>query len=162
MLMLAQFCFMCVFAGCNGGEGESDDVSQLDDLICSLAKERKEVPWIVNSVFNIYDKHIRPDVSYTHPRTGMIVDQPYWSRESIHTHLIHSNKYPILFDTLCDSIFQNTILLQQDNLVDLDTGRVDENARRGLMCTLKSYTTWRLAQQKLHAIEPTKIGKSFK
>lgn len=154
-----QFCFLCSFS--SGNDSENDDVSQLNDLIDSLAREKRELPAIVNSVFAIYDQHIKPDVEWLNPHTGMTVSAPFWSKESIHRHLLHSSQYGLLFDSVCESIFQSTIILQQDKMLDLDSGGIVEDQRQSLMDTIKNYSAWRLAQQKLQGTT-SGTGKSFK
>ena len=150
----SDFCFFCAFrdaaaTSSDSGEGPAEDVTSLHDLIDALVAEKKELPTIVNTVHEIYDRELRKDVTYINPDTGMTVVGPEWSRDSINRHLLFSNRYPQLFDQLCSHIYSACIIKQNDRLVNLQTGAVDEENRRALMDTMKNYTSWRVAMHRI-------------
>ena len=139
-----EFCFMCVFRKKSDDtpEGESDDVKAIDTLINTLADEGKEIPTIVSTVFDVYNKYIRKTVRYTPPATNMEVKGPSWSTESIQRHIVFSGNYPKLFDSVCGQIFTSTIMKQQNRLCDAGRGgEIIEENRKGLMDTFKHYTS---------------------
>jgi len=143
-----EFCFMCTFRkkSADTPEGEPDDVKAIDTLITTLGEEGKEIPLIVQTVYDCYEKHIRDEVRYTSPITGMQIDKPEWSTESIQRHIVFSGNYGQLFDSMCNHIFTSTIMNQQNRLVDKSSGAVIEQARRGLMDTFKHFREVRRAQ----------------
>lgn len=81
---------MCVFRrkSAETPEGEPDDVQAIDTMIKTLAEEGKEIPLIVQTVYDCYQRHIRPEVRYTSPVTGMNIDKPEWTTESIQRHIV--------------------------------------------------------------------------
>ena len=97
-----------------------------------------------------YDKELRPEVVYLNPETGITVTGPEWSRDSINRHLLFSGRYPKLFDQLCGHIYSSCIIKQNDRLVNVATGAVDEESRRALMDTMKNYTQWRVALHRIN------------
>ena len=62
---------------------------------------------------------------------------------------MYSNEFPELFDGVVSQVFHSIIQRQQETVMARDTNEVIEDRRRALMDTVKTYTSWRLAQQKL-------------
>jgi len=131
--MSANYCFLCTFREESDDitDGEEDDCGALKTMIRALAREKKEIPTIVNSVYSLYEKHIRPQCEYTHPLTGVLVKKPKWNKNSIQTHLIYSREFPDLFDSIVEQVFHTVINSQQQRVMNKNTGAVleDRDAR---------------------------------
>lgn len=96
-----EFCFFCIFREQIQAEpefGEDDDCTSMKNLVHSLARQHKELPIIVTTVYNMYKKHIQPTLSYRHPITGIVINNPDWTKTSIQRHLTYSLEFPELFD----------------------------------------------------------------
>ena len=62
-------------------DGESNCLySSVVDLIQHLASEKRELPFIVRQVQNVYNATIRDSVTFTHEDTGEVIERPAWSK----------------------------------------------------------------------------------
>ena len=156
--MSGNFCFLCVFRDESDDitDGEEDDCGALKTMIRALAREKKEIPIIVNSVYTLYEKHIRPQCEYTHPITGVLVKKPKWNKTSIQTHLIYSREFPDLFDSIVEQVFHTVINSQQQRVMNKNTGAVLEDKRRSLMDSINNCSRWRIMQNKLYSSHGSK------
>lgn len=156
-----EFCFFCTFqeASENIEDGEEDDCESLKSMVRSLARERKELPIIVNNIYKIYEKHIRNQTEYTHPLTNMNIKKPKWSKTSIQRHLMYSREFPDLFDGIVEQVFHSIISSQQDRVMEKNTGAVIEARRQSLMDSVNNFSRWRLMQNKLDGNSNTKSKK---
>lgn len=150
-----EFCYFCAFDNPNlvpnndKKQAFNDDLSALWDIVEVLMEQKKELPIIVNTVFNIYNKHVRQHVKYEHPDTGQIISKPMWSKQSIKSHLLFSNNYPQLFDNVVDHIFQSIIYRQNNTVMDASNNTVIEERRVSLMDTINNFSKWKTSQHKI-------------
>jgi len=147
-----EFCFFC---RTNDEDkepefGEEDDVTAMKNLVRSLARQKKELPIIVTTIHNMYNKHIRPQVNFTHPITGINLSEPKWSKSSIQRHLTYSLEFPELFHGVIGQVFQSLITRQQETIIDPGTTFVVEDRRKALMDTVNTYLRWCVTQDKLY------------
>ena len=154
-----EFCFFCTFqeASDDTPDGEEDDCESLKSMVRSLAREKKELPIIVNNIYRIYEKHVRPQTEYTHPLTGATIKKPKWSKASIQRHLMYSREFPDLFDGIVEQVFHSIISSQQDRVMDKNTGAVIESRRQSLMDSVNNFSRWRLMQNKLNGNIDSKL-----
>ena len=157
-----EFCFFCQFREEHKEPefGEDDDCTSLKNLVTTLARQHKELPLIVLTVYNMYEKHIRPNIEYRHSITGILLKQPKWTKTSIQRHLTYSLEFPELFDGVVSQVFQSIISRQQEQVMDNGNKSVIEDRRRSLMDTINTYTKWRLTQSKLYHGKPMKSKKA--
>ena len=156
-----EFCYFCAHQ-LNEEDtefGAEDDCLALKNMVRSLARQQKEFPHIITSVYNLYENHIRKEVEYVHPITGVNLKQPKWTKSSIQRHLMYSNEFPELFDGLVNQVFHSIIQRQQENVMSNDMAGVIEDRRKALMDTVNTYTRWRLAQHKIHTERAPKRTK---
>lgn len=146
-----EFCYFCAHQDSEQDTefGAEDDCLALRNMVRSLARQKKEFPHIITTVYNLYEKHIRGDVEFTHPVTGIKLSHPKWTKSSIQRHLMFSNEFPELFDDLVNQVFHSIIQRQQEHVMARDTSDVIEDRRKALMDTVKTYTAWRTAQHKI-------------
>lgn len=136
-----EFCYLCSFAP---SEEEDDCYTAVCNVIRTLVSEQpREMRFIVQSVHQMYEQEIRPDLTYEHPVTRAIIAGPEWSMASIERHILYSGMCPEVHDNVVDHIFQSIIHAQNKTLVDNDTQRVIEEERKNFMDTMKHYTAWR-------------------
>lgn len=159
-----DFCYFCAFQEASDAceDGEEDDCGALKGLVRSLAEQGKELPVIVNQVYALYDKHIRPNTTHTNPKTNKALSKPEWSRASIQRHLTFSTEFGCLFDRVVEQIFHGLITLQNAVVVEKNTGQVIEERRKSLIDTLSHFTRWRSINKsktagKRHLPPPKKI-----
>lgn len=146
-----EFCYGCAFRGydddqkCYNDNGEpvQDYYTSLMEVIKTLASEDRELPDIVNTAHNIYNKDIRKHIRWEHPVTHAVIDKPEWTKESIQRHILYSRLVPDVHDSLVDHIFTGIIHAQNSRLINMDTRTVIEENRVAFMDTIKHYTAWR-------------------
>jgi len=113
-----EFCFFCAFSETTDG----GHVKDLKALVALMVGQRKELGVVVNAVQEAYRDNIRPDVVAKGP-TGLMLQQPDWSKASISRHLIYSTEFPALFDAVVTQIHQS--LIMKLNAAAVTDGEVD-------------------------------------
>lgn len=149
-----EFCFFCQFRDKGSEEiefGQKDDCGALKHMVRALARQKKEMPVIINTVSRMYQKNIRDKVNVVHSITGVRLKAPDWSKTSIQRHLTYSLEFPELFDGVVSQAFQSIIVNQQNALIDQASQHVIEDRRRAFMDTVKTYSNWRLTQHRLYS-----------
>jgi len=149
-----MFCFLCMWSP-SEDEGDEDYWSQIDHTISTLAEEGKELPTITSVVYYNYVKGVKDNIVFYDPRTEQEIHSPEWTKASISRHIMHSPKWPMLFDTVCENILVSLISRQNNSVVDLESGEVLEENRKALLDTIAHYR-----QFKKHRREATSAAKA--
>lgn len=139
----SEFCYFCAFRKPDSDDTANDECSSLWEVVDDLVAAGRELPDIINSIYRVYDKHVRPTTKYIDPQTDKEHVCPAWSKESIKRHLLFSNAYPQLFDGVVDQIFHSLIFNQQNNVMDVHNNLVIEDRRQALMDSIAKFARWR-------------------
>lgn len=133
-----EFCYLCLFSPKEETEDGEDHYATLVDTIDDLVEEQKEVPHIVKIVRHIYDVNIRPNITYVDVESDIEIKSPPWSLDSIQRHIVNSRQWPTMQFSICESILTGLIDRQQ-RLVDAKTDDIDEDKRKALVDTIKTF-----------------------
>lgn len=139
-----EFCFMCQF---NEGKDPDDVYGVLVETITQLVKEGKEISTIAQVVQHNYDANIRGDIVYVDPETGLEIESPPWTRDSITRHILFSKRWPELIEDICEAMLVGVITNINEYVIGPD-GRVREEDRKALCDTIDRFAKLRRGRQK--------------
>jgi len=122
-----EYCFLCDNVDPEGADG---DAAAVRKFVRELVAQKKELPFVVNSVHMIYTSQMQID------------GQKTWSRESIKRHLLFSTEFQTLFNSVVDQLFISIIMRTQARMVN-EIGGVDEQSRKALLESISALSAWR-------------------
>ena len=155
-----DFCFFCYFESDPATAGTDCDLhGSLKALVSHLGEADKELPVIVDAVHSTYNTTVRPHIIWDNP-TGVTVDQPPWSKDSIRRHLLHSSEFSSLFNTLIRQIFHSIIVKQNETMIDKETGMVVDDHRQAFLQTITGYRQF-VQSTKQQEQRRTKLSNKF-
>jgi hypothetical protein len=145
----SRFCYGCTTVR-RQGEEEDDDEEEEDidwpgkikDSITTLLAEKVELPEIVTSIYKVYETHIKDDVIWTHPVTGVVIEGPEWTKESIHAHILYGVSWSEPGEQYVDNIFASIVDRLNDSMVAEDDTIVEES-RVAFCDTMKTLIQWK-------------------
>jgi hypothetical protein len=109
-------------------EGSDGPAAALRGLVAELVRKKKELPFVVNSVYAIYTTELRGEKA--------------WSKASIKRHLLFSTEFDSLFTCVVDQLFISLIMRTQSQMVN-EIGGIDEVARKALLESIGAFNTWK-------------------
>jgi hypothetical protein len=128
-----EHCFLCD----NVDPGGSDnDAAAIRKFVKELVAQKKELPFVINSVYMIYSTEMESST------------QQSWSRASIKRHLLFSTEFQSLFNSVVDQLFISIIMRTQAHMVN-EFGGVDDHARKALIESISALSAWRKAVKSL-------------
>jgi hypothetical protein len=119
-----EHCFLCSSVDPDGVDGAAAGIRS---FVAELTKQKKELPFIVNSVYDVY----------VHQKLGS-----EWSKASIRRHLLFSVEFAELFANVVDQLFVSLIMRTQKRMVD-EVGGIDESARKALLDSIGAFSAWK-------------------
>ena len=142
-----DFCFFCEFEPDpdQSQSNETDYYTCLTEFVSSLADQNKELIFIVDAVYAYYTQTVKPRISWK-SKTGQNVCQPVWTKDSIRRHLLHSGKFPSLFDCIIRNIFHSIIIKHNETMIDAESGAVVDEHRKAFLETVAEYRKWSAAK----------------
>jgi len=133
------FCFFCEMEPDPTTEGNDDLYNSLVELVNDLSEQHKEVSTICNVVHSMYKRTVQPYIAWTSCSSGLTVDKPEWTKDSIRRHLLRSNQFSFMFTAVVRNIFQSMIVRQNERMIDRESGGVVEETRRAFIETVAEY-----------------------
>jgi len=146
-----DFCFFCQFETDPSTAGTDCDLhGSLKQLVNHLGESDKEIPVIVDTVSSAFNSTVRPHISWTSP-SGVTIDGPEWTKDSIRRHLLHSNEFSGLFKSVIRQMFHSIIANQNETMFDRETGMVVDGHRIAFLQTVQGYRQFLDASRGKHA-----------
>jgi hypothetical protein len=121
---VGEYCYLCTNVDPDGIDGAAAGIRS---FVGELTKQKKELPFIVNSVYEVYKQQ---------------AIGPEWGRESIKRHLLFSTEFSSLFHTVVDQLFVSLIMRTQARMLD-EVGGVDDSARKALLESIAAFSAWK-------------------
>lgn len=135
-----DFCFLCHFAQDSTQIGTPADLyGSLVESINCMGEQNKELSYIVNKVHQNYEQFIRQHVSYTHPETCVVINQPAWVKPSIQRHLLYSAQFRSLFHITIEQMFHSILAKQNASMIDASSGQIDGQRLKEFNETIKTF-----------------------
>lgn len=133
-----EFCFFCSYEqNPNAAGTEADLYGSLVDMVQHLAGLKREPCAIVNHVHDAYEENVRQHIP----------NQPDWSKDSIHRHLMYSGQFELIHETSVGQMLTALVARQNATLVDVSTNLVIEDHRKAFCDTISTLIKWKNCQR---------------
>ena len=154
-----DFCFLCHFEQSPAQINTPADLyGSLVEMINCMGEQNRELSHIVNKVSDNYENFIRPHVSYTHPETCIVIENPAWVKASIRRHLLYSAQFRSLFHITIEQMFHSILAKQNASMIDASSGNIDGQRLKEFNETIKTFMAFQKHTAGKQVLSGSKAG----